>query len=157
MMRKNSKLRFADSVANAKIKAKRDFYGYCCITGLSPEHRPTERLYALDGAHIMPASTFPELAKCVDNVLPIIHYRHSWRSGYPKDDTTGCLDLRDSTSLSSDRTPIQRIKWLVDHVHAEFRPQVFARLRLLITEGAKISQKVLSRRDEAMEIICQRE
>jgi len=157
MIRPSSALKFHQSVVGACIQAKRDFMAYCVVTGLSPEHRPSDRAYALDAAHIFPRSTFPELAKCVTNLLPIIHYRHSWRSGYPKDDMIGCIDLRDSTMLGSDRTPIQRIQWLSEHTHAEFRPQVFERLRLLLTEGAKISRGVLSRRDEALQILSEAE
>jgi hypothetical protein len=153
MIRAETKLKFAPTVNAAKIQAKRDFMAYCIITGMSPEHRPTARMFALDGAHAFPASTFPELARCVTNILPIIHYRHSWRSGYPKNDGVGCLDLMDSTMLGSDRNPIERIAWLVEHTHAEFRPQVFERLKLLITEGSKISKGVLSRRDEALSIL----
>lgn len=68
-----------------------------------------------------------------------------------------CLDLKDSTNLSSDRNPLERLQWLVDHVHHEFWPQVKDRLTLLITEGSKISRGVLSRREEALEIIGNRE
>ena len=157
MIRMPSLLHFEATTKNAELKAKRAFFAYCVITGLSPEYRPAERRYALDAAHILPRSTFPELAKCVENILPIIHYRHNYRGGYPKEDTTGCLDLADSTNLASDRNPIARIRWLVEHVHPEFWPQVQERLTLLMTDGAKISRGVLSRREEALEIIEGRE
>ena len=157
MIRPLTKLRFEATQKAACLKAAKDFHRYCVITGLSPEHRPTLRQYTLDGAHVFPRSTFPDLAKCVENILPMIHYRHSWRSGYHIDDSMGCLDLADSTSLARDRTPSERIEWLTRHVHDDLWPKVKPRLILLVSEGAKVSKGVLSRRDECLEVIRSRD
>lgn len=153
MIHPQTRLRFADSVDKAKIQAKRDFHAYCIVTGLSPEHRPLDRKYGLDGAHVFSSSNFPELSKCVENILPIIHYRHSWRSGFEIGDEIKCLDLVDGFTLSSDRVPLERIRWIAKHTHAEFRTMVFYRLKLLLTDGCLVSQRVRSMSSEALEII----
>ena len=157
MIRPLTKLNFEATQKAACLKAVKEFQRYCVIIGLSPEHRPTERRYSLDAAHVFPRSTFPELAKCVENILPIIHYRHSWRAGFLHNDDIHCLDLAESTSLGADRTPSERIEWLTRHVHDDLWPKVKPRLIMLVSEGAKVSKGVLSRRDEALEIIGGRE
>ena len=157
MIRPQTKLHFEATQKSACLKAVKEFQRYCVITGLSPEHRPAERRYALDAAHVFPRSTFPELAKCVQNILPIIHYRHSWRAGFLQNDDSHCLDLQESSSRGADRTPSERIEWLTRHVHDDLWPKVKPRLILLVSEGAKVSKGVLSRRDEALEIIGGRE
>jgi hypothetical protein len=152
MIKPLTKLHFEPTTTAACIKAKRQFHGYCVISGMSPESRPIQRGYELDAAHVLPRSTFPEVAKCVQNILPIIRIRHSWR-GHPKGDF-GALDFEVGT-LGVTRTPIDRIKYLVDNVHSEFRPMVFDRLRMLFIEGSKLHNggAILSRRDEALSIL----
>lgn len=138
MIKPETKLRFAATQKAAIIQAKKDFHGYCVISRLSPENRPIDARYTLDGADIFPRSTFPELAKCVENILPMIHYRHSWRYGQEAGDF-GCLDLQTPTALSPDRITSDRIKWLSEHLHEDCRPLAIPRLKKLITEGSKIS------------------
>ena len=56
-----------------------------------------------------------------------------------------------------DRTPSERIEWLTRHVHDDLWPKVKPRLILLVSEGAKVSKGVLSRRDECLEVIRSRD
>ena len=72
-------------------------------------------------------------------------------------DDIHCLDLAESTSLSADRTPSERIEWLTRHVHDDLWPKVKPRLIMLVSEGAKVSKGVLSLRDEALEVINSRD
>lgn len=152
IMRRETKLRFSERAAGHALAVKKDFQFYCVITGLSPEHRPTSAHYTLDCAHIFPRSTFPELTLCVENGLPIIHYRHSWRYGQQAGDF-GCLDLKEPTSLASDRGVTERFEWLAKHTHEDFKPAVSDRLRRLVVEASKFSASVMHRKRELLAIV----
>jgi len=151
----NVNLRFCTNQNAAKLQAKKDFQHYCVVTGLSQEARPVQFGYELDGAHVLGAGDFPEVAKCPDNILPIIRKYHSWRlGGHP----ATCLDLVECSPLAANRKPMARLIWLVENVHEQFRPAVFERLRRLFIEGSKLyGSKIISRRDEALQILSEAE
>jgi hypothetical protein len=153
MIQPQTSLRFCTNQNAAKLQAKKDFQHYCVITGKGPEDRPVAPGYELDPAHVLPAGDFPEVKSCVQNIIPVIRYRHSWRLGFPEGDF-GCLDLVDGTSLAPNRKPMDRLRWLVDNINDKFRPAVFERLRLVFLEGSKLyGSKIISRRDEALQIL----
>lgn len=146
-------LRFARDVHTMRESVRRSYAGFCVISG---EHKTDlqERgeAYILDPAHIFAASTYPEISECIENGLPIIRLRHNWPfMQHP----FGCLDKEFSIYYPNgrDRRPAERIQWIVDNVHDDFRGRVLSQLITLITEAATFSQKVLSQRDKCLEII----
>ncbi len=146
-------LTYAPSLKAWAVAVHKASGSHCTISGAHRSELPPTTAGILDPAHIFPRSTFPELRLVVENGLSIVRFRHCWPfTQHPK----GCLDkVFDSEhKLGRDRNMPERFVWLVENLHERFEDQGFEQLYTLVTEGAKISQKVLSRRDHLLRILA---
>lgn len=126
---------------------------HCVIEGLSKDELPALSSGILDPAHVFPRSTFPELRLIVENGFSICRFRHCWPfTQHPK----GCLDkvFNSEHKLGRDRNIPERFEWLLENFNERFDVRGLEQLYTLVTEAAKISQKVLSRRDHLLRILA---
>lgn len=121
-------LRFAHNVESSKLQAKADF-GFTCIkTGMHYKDLNANGL-SLEGVHLFQISTFPKLETCIDNIFSLNTKDH-------RDRRVECLDYltyKDTAgwSITRNRTPIERVTWLLTHTHADYRQRVRERLEVL--------------------------
>lgn len=142
-------LRYANGVRAMRQAVRNSYQGFCVISGMHRTDSDAE-MYEIDAAHVLPASTFPEVSECIQNGLPIVRYRHCWRlPGH----ANGCLDLVNVNGHLRDRKPIERFEWLRDNVQDDFRAQVFDQLRTLVVDASSFSAVVLANRDRILRIL----
>lgn len=154
MIRPATKLRFVKTTDHAREAGKKDFDYHCIIYGVNRAALGGGGAMGLAGAHVFPASTFPELSRCVENILPITGFRHSWRGKLPDGTNSDCLDIVMTETGGRDRKPLERFTWLRENVHRDYRASVHDRLALLITEGSKLSREVSAGYLDFIEILA---
>jgi len=154
MIHPETGLRFAKNSAEMRQKVRAEFGDMCLMTGTRYESQKYKHANRLECAHVLPASTFPEFAACLENGVQLVAYRHNWRFGYPEGEEIGCLDLLPGKSgLESTRGVTDRFRWMRDNFPERSWEIVQPRFVLLITEGAKFSQGVRSRQEKIMGIL----
>lgn len=130
-------LRYAKTPQEARRRAARDFEGVCIVSG---RMRADLGSYGpLDPAHVFPASNFPELAKAVDNILPMGHYYHN--GGPHSIDAIRAYDMP------------SRFRWLAEHIHEDYRGLVRVRLEKVLREISPYSPRIANMADELYEIL----
>jgi len=130
-------LRYAQTPQEARRRAARDFDGVCVVSG---RMRADLGSYGpLDPAHVFGASNFTELAKCIDNILPMGHYYHN---GGPHS-----LDAIPSTNMPA------RFIWLADHIHEDYRGLVRVRLEKVLRDISPYSRRIANMADELYETL----
>lgn len=155
MIQIETKLRFAKNSAQMRLKVKQEFDYTCLLTGTQNDaRRQYSRAYQVECAHAFPASTFPELAACLENGITLVGMRHSWAFGFPEGDEIGCMDfLKGKAGLQVQRGVTDRFRWMRDEFPERSWDIMQPRFVLLITEGAKFSQGVRSRQEKIMGIL----
>jgi len=136
-------LKFAKNADAMREACKKPYDNHCIVTSM-----PRGSLGfngPLDGAHVFAAGDFTELAKCIQNGLPICRYRHNNPFGFPNGDFQWCLDIN---GHGQPRGALHRVEWLVRWTHGDFRSQVRDQLFDLVYYGAKICQKVKAMEDD---------
>lgn len=130
-------LRFKTTSDDARKQASRDFLGVCTVSGMS--RADLGHYGPLNAAHVFGASNFNELARCVDNIIPMGYYYHN--SG------PHSLDAIPSTNMPS------RFIWLADHIHEDYRGLVRVRMEKLLREISPYSPRIANMADELFEIL----
>lgn len=130
-------LRFRATSDYARKQASRDFLWVCLVSGMSRDD--LGHYGPLNAAHVFPASNFPELAKAVDNILPMGHYYHN---GGPHS-----LDAIRAYDMPS------RFRWLADHIHEDYRGLVRVRLEKVLREISPYSRRIANMADELYETL----
>lgn len=154
MIRPNTKLHFAKTAEAAGLAAKKKYDFHCIVYGVN-RHAEAGGL-RLDAAHVFPRSTFPELAKCQENILPITSFRHSWRGALPDGSNSDCLDLVIDKDFPGgrDRRPIERFHWIRKNTHEVYREWVHDQLASLVLEAPKLSAQVSAMYFDLIEILA---
>lgn len=169
MIRPSTKLRFGLDANDMRKKVRKEFDSTCIATGSAGG----SGMYTVCAAHVFPASTFQSVKACLENGLPLIAMIHNYPimenvhiqfldgDRLPHTEV-GCLD---KTTTGSDRKPLDRLAWLVDYLPSTGWNIAAPRLKLLISEASQFDREiramepeamsVLSRRDEALEILEQ--
>jgi hypothetical protein len=120
---------FLDTVDAAKLAAKKEFGHHCLKTGMHYKDLNAHGL-TLECCHLFQISTFPNLETCIQNLYPLNSRDH-------RDRRVDCLDYityKDSGgwAITRNRTPQERVQWLLKNGHPDYSHRVRNRIYMLI-------------------------
>lgn len=156
MIRPATKLRFERTTDLMRKAVKKDLDYTCLLTEQrGSEERAYSRSHVIETAHIFSASQFPSVAKCLENGITLVGYRHSWRFGFDHGDGIGCLDLLPykTPMLAPTRPVVDRFLWLREHLPDRGWGVAYTRLKLLVSEAREFDREIMAMSSELLDIL----